>query len=207
MVGEVTSHERGRHARSEDGAIDDPPVPSGADRLTVLDVVDGLAEWPPSERPPHATGTVIHGGCGVASWSACCSSGDAGRDRLHAATTKPGGFVSDHLGAVDITFRHMTPSDELVYFIRRHCRRADACWSRRADWWVIVVREAARARFRVRVMRADPQARAEVVELDPDPFLAVRNAFGILSTRIPEAGGPGHVSGVFSTGRPAAVSP
>jgi hypothetical protein len=106
--------------------------------------------------------------------------------------------VPDHAGAVDITFRHMTPSDELVYFIRRYCRRSDADLGRRADWWVLVVREADRGRYRVRVLRDEPAGQAEVVELDPDPFLAVRNAYGLLSTRAVTPARGDFASGVFS---------
>jgi hypothetical protein len=113
--------------------------------------------------------------------------------------------VSQHAGAVDITFRHMTPSDELVYFIRRHCRRVDVQQGDRAEWWILLVREPGVGRFQARVIREAPKGEAEATELDPDPYLAVRNAFEVLSGRCAQPARPELDSGVYpaSAGDPS----
>jgi hypothetical protein len=106
--------------------------------------------------------------------------------------------VSDTVGAVDITFRQLRPSDELLYYIRRHCRRADAQHGHTAAWWVLVAHEQGRGRYRVRVQREGEDGRAEVVQVDPDPFLAVRNAFSVLTgAEAGEAGRADCTSGIF----------
>lgn len=101
-------------------------------------------------------------------------------------------------GAVEVTFQRMVPTDELVYFVRRCCRRIDRAQGQVTDWRVVLYHEADRRRFRVRVRRYYEGGHIAAAEVDSDPFLAVRNAFarvpgpGPLNEREPED------SGVFS---------
>lgn len=101
-------------------------------------------------------------------------------------------------GAVEITFRQMTPTDELVYFVRRACERVERASGERACWHVLIDRDVDRGQTRVRVARGGQQALPEVEEMDPDPFLAARNAFVRLATAADHVEPTPVESGVFS---------
>ncbi|MFW5875497.1 MAG: HPF/RaiA family ribosome-associated protein [Myxococcota bacterium] len=101
-------------------------------------------------------------------------------------------------GAVEVTFRRMVPTDELVYYVRRCCRRIDRVRGHVADWRVVLHHEADRRRCRVRVSRCHEGGHVSAAEVDSDPFLAVRNAFARVPGRAPSNEREPEESGVFS---------
>lgn len=78
---------------------------------------------------------------------------------------------------VDITLRGMPVDEELVYFVRRHAsamRRSGACS-------VAIDRTAGGYTVDVWVEGGSSLERGHVRQDEPNPFLAVRNAFCILT--------------------------
>lgn len=105
---------------------------------------------------------------------------------------------------VEITFRRMLPTDDLVYFVRRSCRRFDASLHEHARWRVVLHRGSGRVRAHVMRNHAGEHAMAAVA--DVDPFVALSRAFASLAEHLACQGSEPEAcqSGVYDTfGSPA----
>lgn len=83
---------------------------------------------------------------------------------------------------VEITFRRIIPTDDLVYFIRRSCRRFDASLREHARWRVVLHRGS--DRVRAHVMRNCTGEHATAAVTDIEPFVALSRAFCSLADRL-----------------------
>lgn len=113
---------------------------------------------------------------------------------------------------VNVTFRGIHPHEDLVYFVRRSCAvAARQCGDSadRAAWAVIVERQTSGVEpgytVRVAMARTDDGASVQASQADPDPFLAVRNAFSVLTSRLPQPSVPAGAGSRRAVARRASV--
>jgi len=89
-------------------------------------------------------------------------------------------------GTMDLTFRGVPMSDELVFYVRR-CRSAWGPLVPPGDLWTVRLERSSSGKVRARVLVTAPAVSAWSVQEDPDAFLAVRNAFAVLEERVRRA--------------------
>jgi len=85
-----------------------------------------------------------------------------------------------------LTLRHVPPTEELTYYVRKSCNALARCQDGPKEWTVVVVRRNAwdGPRYAVTITCGEIQGTDPVRAEDPDVFLAVRNAFNLAAHRL-----------------------